>query len=88
MNAIFIYGAGGAGRELAFHLSAGAFWSVAGFIDDTPEKNCKIINRIPVLGGIKYLQGLDHGRGPPASRSEFSASRRKRAAASPHTCSR
>lgn len=62
MNSIFIYGAGGAGRELAFNLSMGAFWRVAGFIDDTPEKKGKTINRIPVLGGMEYLQGFDHGR--------------------------
>lgn len=58
MNKIYIYGAGGAGRELSFNLSCGAFWRVGGFIDDTPEKQGKYINGIKVLGGIECLRHL------------------------------
>jgi sugar O-acyltransferase (sialic acid O-acetyltransferase NeuD family) len=54
---ILIYGAGGAGRGLAFGLSLNenpdAPFKVAGFIDDTKPAG-EIINDIPVLGGIDY----------------------------------
>jgi sugar O-acyltransferase (sialic acid O-acetyltransferase NeuD family) len=57
---ILIYGAGGAGRELAFALSLGDDseypWKVAGFIDDTEHLCGMIINDLPVLGGSKALQ--------------------------------
>jgi sugar O-acyltransferase (sialic acid O-acetyltransferase NeuD family) len=56
MNKLLIYGAGGAGRELAFNLSLDSLWRVEGFIDDTAEKQGKIINGIPVLGNLVYLQ--------------------------------
>jgi sugar O-acyltransferase (sialic acid O-acetyltransferase NeuD family) len=56
---LLIYGAGGAGRELAYALSldsnSEAAWRVAGFIDDTEHYKGKTINGIPVLGGIEYL---------------------------------
>jgi sugar O-acyltransferase (sialic acid O-acetyltransferase NeuD family) len=56
---IYIYGAGGAGRELAFTLSLGNRWRVMGFIDDTPELAGKIIGGIPVVGHIGCLAGQE-----------------------------
>ena len=57
---LLIYGAGGAGRELAFSLSLNrdseTSWNVRGFIDDTEYLKGKIINDIKVLGGCEYLQ--------------------------------
>ncbi len=57
---ILIYGAGGAGRSLAFALSLDknpeTAWKVSGFIDDTENLQGKIINDVPVLGGFDYLQ--------------------------------
>lgn len=58
---ILIYGAGGAGRELAFALSLDknpdTAWKVEGFIDDTEILRGQIVNGLPVLGGIEYLMG-------------------------------
>jgi sugar O-acyltransferase (sialic acid O-acetyltransferase NeuD family) len=56
-NDIYIYGAGGAGRELAFTLSTSSCWRVAGYIDDTPELAGQIIGGIPVLGPVGRLSG-------------------------------
>jgi sugar O-acyltransferase (sialic acid O-acetyltransferase NeuD family) len=56
MNKLLIYGAGGAGRDTVASLSCGSSWLIEGFIDDTPEKQGQIINGVPVLGGIEYLQ--------------------------------
>ena len=57
---ILIYGAGGAGRELASTLSLSNnpnnIWKVNGFIDDTEKLWRVIINDIPVLGGFDYLK--------------------------------
>ena len=57
---ILIYGAGGAGRELAFTLAlnkdANTALKLQGFIDDTEELWGKMVNDIPVLGGYKYLK--------------------------------
>jgi sugar O-acyltransferase (sialic acid O-acetyltransferase NeuD family) len=57
---LLIYGAGGAGRELAFFLSLDknpkTAWKVKGFIDDTRKLQGKIVNGIPVLGGFEYLK--------------------------------
>lgn len=56
---LLIYGAGGAGRELAFSLSLEkdpcVRWDVLGFIDDTPELQGKMINDLPILGGFDWL---------------------------------
>lgn len=54
---IYLYGAGGAGRELAFTLSRGNDWRVMGFIDDTPELLGKIVEGIPVIGNIGRFAG-------------------------------
>jgi sugar O-acyltransferase (sialic acid O-acetyltransferase NeuD family) len=59
MKDILIYGAGGAGRELAFGLSLdegpGRRWRPTGFIDDTEGFTGRVINGLPVLGGEGYL---------------------------------
>ena len=56
---ILIYGAGGAGRELAFALSLDknpdTAWKVQGFIDDTKWVG-DLVNNISVLGGFDYLE--------------------------------
>jgi sugar O-acyltransferase (sialic acid O-acetyltransferase NeuD family) len=56
---LLIYGAGGAGRELAFALSLDknpdSAWKIKGFIDDTVHLQEKIVNGLPVLGGLEYL---------------------------------
>ena len=57
---ILIYGAGGAGRTLAFFLSADknadTSWKVDGFIDDTmPHLWGQRLENIPLLGGYSYL---------------------------------
>ncbi len=59
---ILIYGAGGAGRELAFTLSLekdkNTAWKLKGFIDDTKEFLGKSVNGIQVLGGYEYLKNF------------------------------
>jgi len=56
---LLIYGAGGAGRELAFSLSlekdSNVAWNVLGFVDDTPALQGKILNNLQVLGGFDWL---------------------------------
>jgi sugar O-acyltransferase (sialic acid O-acetyltransferase NeuD family) len=57
---ILIYGAGGAGKELAFALSLDrnpdTAWKVQGFIDDTEHLWGHLVNDLPVLGGGEYLK--------------------------------
>ena len=59
---LILYGAGGAGRELAFSLSLGKNedlrWSVKGFVDDDRRLWHKKVDGIPVLGGYEYLNGF------------------------------
>jgi sugar O-acyltransferase (sialic acid O-acetyltransferase NeuD family) len=56
---ILIYGAGGAGRQLAFALSLDknpdTAWKLEGFIDDTKRQG-EIVNGIRVLGAMDYLK--------------------------------
>jgi len=56
---LLIYGAGGAGRELAFALSLDkspeTSWQVKGFIDDTKHLWGQRVNDVPILGGFDYL---------------------------------
>jgi len=57
---LVIYGAGGAGRELAFSLAQETnsknVWKIKGFVDDDPKLEGKKINDIPVLGNINWLE--------------------------------
>jgi len=52
---LFIYGAGGLGREYASVLRNSNEWLVAGFIDDVLKPG-KEIDGIPVVGNGKFLQ--------------------------------
>ena len=58
-NNIVIYGAGGAGKELAFYLSLDnnpdTAWKIEGFIDDTEQLQGQVVNGLPILGGFEYL---------------------------------
>jgi sugar O-acyltransferase (sialic acid O-acetyltransferase NeuD family) len=60
---LLIYGAGGAGRNLASKLSsdeqAKTGWKVRGFIDDTKSLQGQTVNTLPVLGGFEYLMDYD-----------------------------
>lgn len=56
---IFVYGAGGAGRELADNLSYSPFWNVLGFIDDDTKKIGTIIDGLEVLGGLDWLRNYE-----------------------------
>ena len=51
-NPIFIYGAGGLGREIKAMLNQLPEWNLSGFYDDNNEGQC---DGIPVLGGRKEL---------------------------------
>lgn len=57
---ILIYGAGGAGRELAFALSLDknpdTAWRIGGFVDDTERLWGQEVNGIPVFGGLEFLR--------------------------------
>jgi sugar O-acyltransferase (sialic acid O-acetyltransferase NeuD family) len=57
---LLIYGAGGAGRELAFSLSLEKdptiAWNVLGYVDDTKELRGAIVNDLHVLGGYDWLK--------------------------------
>jgi len=59
MNKIVIYGSGGFAREVV-HLiedinEKKEEWEVLGFIDDNIENHGEIINDLPVLGGIDWI---------------------------------
>lgn len=56
---IYIYGAGGAGRELAYTLSLEKRWCVMGFIDDTPGLAGSVIGGVSVIGNIGRFSGQD-----------------------------
>ncbi len=56
---LLIYGAGGAGRELAFSLSLATTpdsWNVKGFVDDDSSLWGQALNNVPVLGGKEWLK--------------------------------
>jgi len=59
---LVLYGAGGAGRELAFNLTRSKkdWWLVKGFVDDTMPIGARI-NGLPVLGGMEWLMQNDIG---------------------------
>lgn len=64
MNNIIIIGAGALGREVQWlierinNAANQPIWRVSGYIDDGIE-NGKEINGVPVLGGIRYLYGIE-----------------------------
>ena len=51
---VVLYGAGGAGKELAMSLMRGRQWHVKGFVDDTLMPGT-IVNGIQVLGGMEWM---------------------------------
>lgn len=64
MKHIVVYGSGGFAREVV-HLiedinAQVEEWNVIGFIDDNVDNHGKIINDLPVLGGIKWIQNQSY----------------------------
>ncbi|WP_050636069.1 acetyltransferase [Candidatus Stoquefichus sp. SB1] len=59
MKDIYIIGASGFGREVAWLIEELNEWNIAGFIDDNEEIQNTLINDIPVAGGISFLSGVD-----------------------------
>lgn len=61
MKKIYIIGAGGFGREVAWLIerinSVAPVWKLCGFIDDNPEKQGKRIDGYPVVGDCNFLRG-------------------------------
>jgi len=57
---LYVFGAGGAGKELTFSLSLESEedkkWNIKGFIDDNKNLWGKTINDLPVLGGSEFLK--------------------------------
>ncbi len=60
---LIIFGAGGAGRELAYSLTRtdqpSESWTVAGFVDDHPALEGKTVDGFPMLGNSSWLES--HG---------------------------
>ncbi len=63
MKNLYIVGAGGLGRQIAWIVERinekDSSWNLAGFIDDDNALKGKIINGIPVVGGIDMLGQLE-----------------------------
>lgn len=57
MNKLYIIGAGGFGREIAFVAQTMNFWSDYFFIDDNKSRN-SLVNEIPIFGTIDDLMKL------------------------------
>ncbi|WP_270639887.1 NeuD/PglB/VioB family sugar acetyltransferase [Longibaculum muris] len=55
MNDIYIVGASGFGREVAWLIEELGTWNIAGFIDDNESIQNTIINNIPVIGNTDFL---------------------------------
>lgn len=55
MKDIYIIGASGFGREVAWLIEELEKWNVVGFIDDNESIHNTMINGIPVVGGISFL---------------------------------
>lgn len=55
MKDIYIIGASGFGREVAWLIEELDEYNVIGFVDDNKEIQDKKINDIPVVGGISFL---------------------------------
>ena len=64
MNELYIIGAGGFGRETAWLVERineeRQTWEIKGFIDDNESLWGTVCGGYPVLGGLSYLQKLDH----------------------------
>ncbi|WP_273401853.1 acetyltransferase [Traorella massiliensis] len=59
MKEIYIVGASGFGREVAWLIDELDEWSIKGFIDDNPSLLGEIINEIPVIGNSDFLLQTD-----------------------------
>ena len=59
---LFIIGAGGVGKEVAWIVeeinNINPIWNIVGFIDDNKDLHDRTINGVKVLGGIEYLLSL------------------------------
>lgn len=62
MDKLFLYGAGGLGREIKSWADGLTGWQVGGFFDDVLEKGT-IIHGLPVLGGFDELKACATGSG-------------------------
>jgi sugar O-acyltransferase (sialic acid O-acetyltransferase NeuD family) len=60
MNTLFLYGAGGLGREVKALVDGLPGWKVGGFFDDGLKKG-DVINGVPVLGGFAELAAVKNG---------------------------
>lgn len=62
MKDLYIIGAGGFGREVAWLVErinkGNAIWKLKGFIDDDESRWGSVEGECPVLGGCEYLLGL------------------------------
>lgn len=59
MEDIYIVGASGFGREVAWLIEENNDFKIAGFIDDNKNNHGKVVNGYPVLGGCDYLLNLN-----------------------------
>lgn len=59
MKQLIIIGAGGFGKEVAWLAECinnkTPTWDIVGFLDDNPDMHGKIINELPVLGGVEKV---------------------------------
>jgi sugar O-acyltransferase (sialic acid O-acetyltransferase NeuD family) len=58
-KSIYIYGAGGLGREMKAMLSAMQEWRVAGFYDDGIDK-AQLVEGVPCLGGVNEVVNVNN----------------------------
>ena len=62
---LYIYGAGGLGRETVFLVERinrkSPVWNLKGFLDDDPALAGSSAGGFPVYGGMEYLKCLDSG---------------------------
>ena len=60
---LYIYGAGGLGRETAWLVERivrkSPVWNLKGFLDDDPALAGRTAGGYPVYGGMEYLESLD-----------------------------
>lgn len=58
---LFIYGAGGLGREILSLVRNADAWEPAGFIDDVVPRH-EIIKGLQIIGGLEALEAIDGPR--------------------------